>query len=223
MKKIISILLAAVLLTGTVFAEKKYSGDIQIIGGLSTDAYQIKKESWHLFKINSVLDAGFIAGINAGIGGTTLFKTNSISIPKDSLGISCHINAITGPAIALSVKNIVRFNIAAAFNLSFLNLISRTESDKTVYTYCAPLGFALEAQAKFTPDKKISPIVGYRLTTNFENNFSTFSDGTNKSFPVDSLEIVTNTIFTGILCTIFTKEPTAFSGGNKLALAPELL
>ena len=32
-----------------------------------------------------------------------------------------------------------------------------------------------------------------------------------------------NTIFTGILCTIFTKEPTAFSGGNKLAFAPELL
>ena len=213
MKQIISILLAAVLLTGTVFAEKKYSGDIQIIGGLSTDAYQIKKEiavnadsllfdlsveSWHFFKINRVLDAGFIAGINAGIGGTTLFKTNSISIPKDSLGISCHINAITGPAIALSVKNVVRFNIAAAFNLSFLNLISRTENDKTVYTYCAPLGFDLEAQAKFTPDKKISPIVGYRLTTNFENNFSTFSDGTNKSFPVDSLEVVTNTIFAGI-------------------------
>ena len=70
--------------------------------------------------------------------------------------------------------------------------------DKTVYTYCAPLGFALEAQAKFTPDKKISPIVGYRLTTNFENNFSTFSDGTNKSFPVDSLKVVTNTIFAGI-------------------------
>ena len=32
MKKIISILLAAVLLPGTVFAEKKYSGDIQILG-----------------------------------------------------------------------------------------------------------------------------------------------------------------------------------------------
>ena len=32
-----------------------------------------------------------------------------------------------------------------------------------------------------------------------------------------------NIIFTGILCTIFTKEPTAFSGVNKLALAHELL
>ena len=30
------------------------------------------------------------------------------------------------------------------------------------------------------------------------------------------------TIFTGILCTIFTNEPTAFSGGNKLDFAPEL-
>src|SRR5574344_454362 len=32
-----------------------------------------------------------------------------------------------------------------------------------------------------------------------------------------------NTIFTGILCTIFTKLPTAFSGGNKLDFAPEIL
>ena len=30
-----------------------------------------------------------------------------------------------------------------------------------------------------------------------------------------------NTIFTGIRCTIFTNEPTAFSGGKRLALAPE--
>ena len=112
--------------------------------------------------------------------------------------VICVVSILRDSIRHFSVKNVVRFNIAAAFNLSFLNLISRTESDKTVYTYCAPLGFTLEAQAKFTPDKKISPIVGYRLTTNFENNFSTFSDGTNKSFPVDSLEVVTNTIFAGI-------------------------
>lgn len=31
------------------------------------------------------------------------------------------------------------------------------------------------------------------------------------------------TIFTGILCTILTKLPTAFSGGNKLAFAPDAL
>src|SRR5574344_1204475 len=32
-----------------------------------------------------------------------------------------------------------------------------------------------------------------------------------------------NTIFTGILCTILTKLPTAFSGGNKLDCAPDAI
>ena len=213
MKRIISTLLTAFLLTGTIFAEKKYSGDVQILGGLSIDDYQIKKEgtlyadsllfdlsveSWHFFKINSVLDAGFMAGINAGIGGTTLYKINSYSVPQDSLGVAYHVNAITGPAIALSVKDVVRFNIAVGLDVSYLNLISYTESDDPVVNYCTPLGFALEAQAKFTPNKKVSPIVGYRITTNFGNEFANLSNGTNTPVQVDSLAVVTNTIFAGI-------------------------
>lgn len=213
MKKIISTLLTVFLLTGTIFAEKKYSGDVQILGGLSIDDYQIKKEgtldadsllfdlsveSWHFFKINSVLDAGFMAGINAGIGGTTLFKINSISVPQDSLGVACHINTIIGPAIALSVKDVVRFNITVGLDVSFLNLISHTESDDPIVNYCTPLGFALEAQAKFTPNKKVSPIVGYRITTNFGNDFATLSNGTSQSYKADSLAVVTNTVFVGI-------------------------
>lgn len=124
MKKIISVLFAAFLLAGPVFAEKKYSGDVQILNGFSIDEYQLKNEtvtnagsllfdlsveSWHFFKINSVFNVGFMVGINVGIGGTTSFKTNSYSAPQDSLGVACHINAITGSAIALSVKDVVRF------------------------------------------------------------------------------------------------------------------
>ena len=71
--------------------------------------FDLSVELWHFFKINSVLDAGFMVGINVGIGGTTSFKTKSYSAPQDSLGVACHINAITGSAIALSVKDVVRF------------------------------------------------------------------------------------------------------------------
>lgn len=85
-----------------------------------------------------------MAGINAGIGGTTSFKTNSYSAPQDSLG------------------------------------------------------FALEIQVKFTPNRKVSQIVGYRITTNFGNDFATLSNGTSQSYKADSLAVVTNTVFVGI-------------------------
>lgn len=71
--------------------------------------FDLSVESWHFFKINSVLNVGFMAGINVGISGTTSFKTKSYSAPQDSLGVACHINAIKGSAIALSVKDVVRF------------------------------------------------------------------------------------------------------------------
>ncbi|MGN0738733.1 MAG: hypothetical protein ACI4LX_01015 [Treponema sp.] len=213
MKKFFSGLLAVFFLAGAVFAEKNYSADVQILNGFSIDDYQIKKEdafnadsllfdlnveTWHFFKINGVLDVGFMAGITAGIGGTAFMKNGSVSVQQDALGVACHINAVTGPAIALSVKDIVRFNIAVALDVSFLNLVSNTENGEAFYTYCAPLGFALEVQAKFTPDRKVSPVIAYRLSTNFGNEFGTLSNGTGRSFTAESLVVVTNTVFVGI-------------------------
>ena len=89
-------------------------------------------------------------------------------------------------------------HIAVGLDVSFLNLVSHTESDEPVFTYCMPLGFALEIQAKFTPNRKVSPIVGYRITTNFGNDFATLSNGTSQSYKADSLAVVTNTVFVGI-------------------------
>ncbi len=217
MKKIITFILAATLLSSFAFA-KKYKGDLQLNFGGSAeqtkaehDNVDIKAESgmfefdvqtWHLFGINDWFSVGFMGGINSGLGGTTKLEQAGIDCQTD-LSVAAHMDFLVGPAVGFDVGNVVRFNVATGLDFGFFNMYScedAEDSSNLTVTYCSPVGFGFQGQAKFLPNAKVSPVVSYRITSDFGSKMYTYDQDENETddWSVDSLNVVNSAFTVGV-------------------------
>ena len=176
MKKLITgiaIVLATALIGSTAFAIE-YDGDVQAnlgirITSLSSDESDETEssgslptfgiENYNLFKLNDIFSAGFMESISFG---TPLFIDDDTSI-----------KFLVGPAASAKLGRIVKFQAGAGLAIAKV----KATSDKHEERHSAPfyrdyyneysfigIGFGLDLQAKFLPQSKISPLVGFRYT-----------------------------------------------------------
>lgn len=217
MKKIIGVVTAVLLMSGTVFAKGNYNGDIQIQGGFGFDTgsykidpaefsvksgkFNIAVETWHLFKITDLFSAGFMVNDNIGLGSTTEQTTKvagSSYTDKDHNGFAFNWSGLIGPAVGISAIDIVKFNVAVglAFDLSMYF----AEDGKSSQSIFGP-GIGVDVQAKFFPTKAISPVVGYKFASTFSKSimYTTTEPKTKtETIDVDSANVLSNVIYAGV-------------------------
>ncbi len=213
MKKLISIIIAATLFSSFAFA-KKYKGDLQLNMGISTEEMNVKDnvdmtaksgmfefdiQTWHLFGINDWFSVGFMAGLNTGTG-LTIEMDN---VDSDDLQVAAHINFLLGPAAGFDVGKIVRFDVTAGIDFGLLSMYSYqhpTASSKVLAPYCSPVGIGFQGQAKFLPKAKVSPVVSYRVTSDFANTLYVYDQDENEHHDtsVDSINVINSAFTVGI-------------------------
>ncbi len=195
MKKLVAVLAAAVLAGGAIFAGDFYNGDIQIQLGAGFDSVKVEDvddrvkativdfglESWHLFKPIDLLGVGFSVGFNGGIGPTDKMLNGTDN------GMSANFNFNIGPAAAIYLGKIVRFGLNFGFATGFnfdqpviaktkITVGSRSyESNYTSEVWSKFTGIDFGLQAKFFPESVVNPVVGWRLVT-----------GSNKEYTVNN-------------------------------------
>lgn len=218
MKKLISIIIAATLFSSFAFA-KKYKGDVQLSMGGSAEEMKVKDDfdmtaksgmfefdvqTWHLFGINDWFSVGFMAGFNTGIGLTTELKEDSIGkVDKDDLAVAAHVNFLLGPAVGFDLGKVVRFDVTAGIDFGIVNMYSRqnkNDSSKLLSPYCAPVGIGFQGQAKFLPKAKVSPVVSYRVTSDFAKTLYIYDqdEENHEDYSVDSINVINNAFTVGI-------------------------
>ena len=189
MKKLVVVLVAAVLAGGAIFAGDFYNGDIQIQNGVGFDSVKVENvdervkativdfglESWHLFKPIDLVGVGFSVGFNGGLGPTDKMMNGTDS------GISANFNFNIGPAAAIYLGKIVRFGLNFGFATGFnydepviaKNVGSGTHdvSDSLeIWSKFTGIDFGL--QAKFFPESVVNPVVGWRLVTGSNKEYT---------------------------------------------------
>ncbi len=217
MKKLISIIIAATLFSSFAFA-KKYKGDVQLSMGGSAEEMKVKDDvdmtaksgmfefdvqTWHLFGINDWFSVGFMAGFNTGIGPTTELKLGNKKLDKDDLAVAAHVNFLLGPAVGFDLGKVVRFDVTAGIDFGIVNMYSRQDSNdssKLISPYCSPVGIGFEGQAKFLPKAKVSPVVSYRVTSDFAKTLYVYNQDEDKheDYSVDSINVINNAFTVGI-------------------------
>lgn len=166
MKRFVTLMFMLLFAAGIVFAKDDYHGDIQIHFGvgfdsMETDAeksyatlYDIDLDTWNLFDLNNMISVGFLAGFNGGLGETTkVVQKSDGSESKSDVVIAMHCNFLIGPAVGIDIFDIIRFNVGAGLAYEF----ALNENG------LAGLGFGTDIQAKFIPNRKVSPVLGYRF------------------------------------------------------------
>lgn len=165
MKRLVTLMFMLLLATGIIFAKDDYHGDIQIHFGvgfdsMETDAeksyatlYDVDLDTWNLFDLNNMIFVGFLAGFNGGLGETTSVVLSDGSESKSDVVIAMHCNFLIGPAVGIDIFDIIRFNVGAGLAYEF----ALNENG------LAGLGFGTDIQAKFIPNRKVSPVLGYRF------------------------------------------------------------
>lgn len=169
MKKKLIVLFALLSLSTSVFAKGIYRGNVQISGGYNnnklfiyqqdslsqTDALKLNAldfgiQTWHTFKLPILLEVGFMFDFDLGFG--------QVELPHIKNNISMNTYALLGPAVAINVLNIVKFNLALGlgneFALAFVD-------DFTKLNY--GFGFGCNLQTLFLPSSPVSPIIGYKF------------------------------------------------------------
>ncbi|MDE7227583.1 MAG: penicillin-binding protein activator LpoB [Treponemataceae bacterium] len=124
----------------------KYSGDIQLrmgmriawCGDASGVGFLFGVRNFNLFNINDTFAVGFFEDVSF------------------SYGSNVGINFVIGPALGINYKDIVKFVIAPG--LAIGNDWNNWFTDPD-YGIDVPVGFALNATAKFRPTKMVSPFV----------------------------------------------------------------
>lgn len=216
MKKIITFILAASVLSSFAFA-KNYKGDLQLNFGGSAEQMKAEKDSvdykaesgmfefdvqtWHLFGINDWFSVGFMGGINTGLGSTTKLEYG-IYDAKD-LSVAAHMDFLVGPAVGFTLGDVVRFNVTTGIDFGFFNMYSREnpeDSSNLIVTYCSPVGFGFQGQAKFLPNAKVSPVVSFRVTSDAASKLYTYDQSENETddTSVDSLNVVNSAFTVGV-------------------------
>lgn len=217
MKKIITFILAASLLSSFAFA-KNYKGDLQLNFGGSAEQMKAEKDSvdykaesgmfefdvqtWHLFGINDWFSVGFMGGINTGLGSTTKLEQSGFDCPTD-LSVAAHMDFLVGPAVGFTLGDVVRFNVTTGLNLGFFNMYScenQEDSSNLMVTYCSPVGFGFQGQAKFLPNAKVSPVVSFRVTSDAASKLYKYDQSENETddWSVDSLNVVNSAFTVGV-------------------------
>lgn len=158
-KKIVIALAIAVVVSGAAFAqEKRYSGDIQFqLGGQFNSSHvyatatsggttqtidaryflyggQFAISNWNLWHINDFFALGFYDKI-----ALSLWANPNTS---DSGGF---FDVAIGPAIKFNVNDVVNFQTGVGINYGIVTF-----------------GLTVDAQAKFVPRSKVSPLVGFQ-------------------------------------------------------------
>lgn len=175
MKKLITgiaVAMATALIGSAAFAIE-YDGDVQVnlgirITSLSSDESDETDgsasfptfgiENYNLFKLNDIFSAGFMESINFG---TPIFIDDDTSI-----------KFLVGPAASAKLGSIVKFQAGAGLAIAKVKAQGeKQEGDSSLfhadyydeYSFTG-IGFGLDLQAKFLPQSKISPLVGFRYT-----------------------------------------------------------
>lgn len=172
--------------------------------------FEFDVQTWHLFGINDWFSVGFMAGFNTGIGLTTELKLENSNVylenakvDSDNLAVAAHVNFLLGPAVGFDLGKVVRFNVTAGIDFGIVNMYSCQkdgDSSKLMSTYSSPVGIGFEGQAKFLPKAKVSPVVSYRVTSDFAKTLYFYDQDEDKheDYSVDSLNVINNAFTVGI-------------------------
>ncbi len=199
MKKLIALATSIVLLCSAVFARDIYDGDIEFHFGVGFDTVDVDcrylgervnesfgakegvfgMQSWHLFKPVDVIGLGFMAGYNLGVGVTDKIEMGGLKGNKT--GYSVSFNGEFGPAIGLYLGDVVRFGgsvgLTYGFNSDMPFKYDDSTEDGTVTFYTNYIGFTTNLQAKFLPNNKCNPIIGWKLINAYNDQVSISTSG----------------------------------------------
>lgn len=194
MKKILALFSALIVMGGISFAGDFYNGDIQIQLGygnnkatiqdfnkdINAKEFNLGLQSYHLFKPWDIVGFGFMGGFNFGIGQTENWRQRG-NVPgvtyEDS--ISASLNFEFGPAIGLYIGKIVRlgFNIGynAGWNFkepsNYKYKIGYSQANGYTNLNASYSGVSLGLQAKFLPNSKVNPVIGWRFVKGSADKF----------------------------------------------------
>ncbi|MCQ2601856.1 MAG: hypothetical protein MJ184_10900 [Treponema sp.] len=180
MKKIAALILS-LFVAGTVYAKGAYSGDVQIrsgfgIGGLvfrqgdyetgtPVGEFDFGLTTTHLFDLNSVLSLGFTFQFDCGIGASDIYnkKLSTGESKTERMGAAATVGMLLGPTFAVTCGEVVRFSGTLGFSF---NAVSTINDSDFAYIGAAP-GVGFDINAKFVPNKNVSPVIGYNMCFGF--------------------------------------------------------
>jgi len=194
MKRLVTIIASLIIVSGAAFAGDFYNGDIQFQFGLGLDSTRIEDmddditakegvfgmQSWHLFKPASFIGLGFMGGFNIGVGPTEQLERNVGfgKVKGNTTGVSISTNFEFGPAIGIYLGDVVRFGANVGYTSGFNYDMPFNYEDKdnhkyyTSSIYADYIGFTTGIQAKFLPNKKCNPIIGWKLVKGYSNTIT---------------------------------------------------
>lgn len=212
MKKVSKVLLAAAVLAAAsqgVWAGG-YEGDLQFTGGIrgmgvegSVDlpanagsfdveagqcAFVLDINSYNLFALNDTVGVGFMVSIGGYLGGVTSVDD---PIGDSEAGMAGGVEGLIGPAVGFNLGEAARVQLAPgfAFGGDIMNLDDTDSShDETgsFTTMSGMVGFGIDAQVKFMPNNKVSPVVGLRYVHYFGGSTLTWD---NEANDIDGLDL----------------------------------
>lgn len=178
MKKL-AVILAGMLTATAAFAMPAMHTDVQVHTGIGFDTVKIKDgasdvkgksvlfnldaQSWNFFELNDFIGVGFVVGTDFGWGGVSKFTVNGVTADSNTYKDAFHWNIIVAPAVSLSF-DFVKVQASAGFNFAINPGFAANIAPNGVIYTCYPFafGFVTDVQAKFFPDKKFSPVAGFR-------------------------------------------------------------
>lgn len=214
MKKILAMVAALVVMGGVACAGDFYNGDFQIQLGygfqnvnventdraIKSTEFDFGLQTWHLFRPIEMLGVGFMGDFDVGFGTTDNWKeTNGVSLSNTKYddGLSISLNVGVGPAVGLYLGNVVRFafNIGYDAGFSYETPINWENNTTNTMGYtrveASYSGLALGLQAKFVPESKVNPVIGWKLvkgkasTTSIASYSSGNTNGSGASYSKD--------------------------------------
>ena len=215
MKRLITILAALILVSGAAFAGDFYNGDVQFQLGISKNSTKLQNfdknitakegvfgfQTWHLFKPVDLVGVGFMGGFNVGVGTTDqldLYNPSNGQSEKSNVdGVSYSYNFEIGPAVGIYLGKIVRFGANICYTAGFNYDIPYTKNNLRTIVWTEYKGLSAGLQAKFIPDKKCNPIVGWKLVKGFSDNYSIISQGT-ESQRNENYDFTQNIFYAGL-------------------------
>ncbi|MCQ2600273.1 MAG: hypothetical protein MJ184_02820 [Treponema sp.] len=209
MKKLLTIIAAAFVLSTAAFARGSYEGDIQLHFGFSTDNFNINNSvptaennitsglfdfeisTTHVWGENPVAKIGFTVNFNSGMGGTINASSNT-----ENNRFALKYDLFVGPTFAFTFGDAVRLDVTPGVSLVGCDFFFYFDSVNDNFTTLgtSAIGPGAEVKVKFAPSSRFSPVVGYRFAASF-SRFLVYGSSENKT--VDNLVIFTNTWFLG--------------------------
>lgn len=148
---------------------KKWSNDLQFrlgysygdTGYVSGGGFYIGASNCNLYNINGTFSVGFAESLDGSIGDYTSFAFT------------------VGPAVGITVKDIVKFQISPGLAIGVWGLWGDDDDQAFGNT---SLWFSLDCTAKFLPTKFVSPIVGLRYKAAHAYNEVDYNDYYNEYY-----------------------------------------